>query len=246
MSQGQKGGKHKGFFASKSVDAILAETQEEGHRLAHSLGGLDLIFIGIGALIGTGIFVLPGIGALRAGPAVAPSFLLAGIVSSFAALTYSELTSTVPVSGSAYTYSYATMGEIVAWIIGWDLLLEYGVACSTVAVGWSGYFDSILAAMGLHLPTLITAGPLDPQHPGLLNLPPLGIVLVLTWLLSRGTRLSSNVNNIIVAVKLDVIVLFIVVAAFHVKPVNWHPFAPVWLFGYRSRCKLDLFCLYRL
>lgn len=241
MSRRQEGGEHKGLFASKTVDATLAETQEEGHRLAHSLGGLDLIFIGIGALIGTGIFVLTGVGALHAGPAVALSFLLAGVVSSFAALTYSEMASTVPVSGSAYTYSYATMGELIAWIIGWDLLLEYGVACSTVAVGWSGYFDSILAAMGVHVPPLLAAGPLDPQHPGLFNLPALGIVLVLTWLLSHGTRLSSNVNNIIVAVKLAVIVLFIVVAIFHVNPVNWHPFAPFGFSGIAAGASLIFF-----
>lgn len=193
------------------------------------LGALDLTLLGIGAIIGTGIFVLTGIAAAtQAGPAVVLSFVIAGLACAFAALCYAELAACVGGCGSAYGYSYAAFGEIVAWIIGWDLILEYGVAVAAVANGWSGYLNNALSAIGLPLPEILRAGPFPDEGkiPGLVNLPAVVIILVLMGLLIAGVRQSARLNAAMVFVKLLTIAVFVGVAVFHVSPGNWTPFLP--------------------
>ncbi len=210
-------------FRKKSIPAMILESQQKS-GLKKALGALDLTALGIGAIIGTGIFVLTGIAAAKyAGPALVLSFVVSGLACAFAALVYAEFASMVPVSGSAYTYSYAALGEFFAWIIGWDLMLEYALASSTVAIGWSGYFVSLLNGLGIHLPQWAT---LSAASGGLVNIPAIVIALLITWLISIGIKESARVNNIIVGVKLFAVLVFIVVAAFYVKPSNWHPFLP--------------------
>jgi basic amino acid/polyamine antiporter, APA family len=222
-----------GLFRRKSVTALQAEAASD-HSLKRALGPLNLTALGIGAIIGTGIFVLTGtVAAQNAGPAVVLSFVLAGFASIFAALCYSEFASLVPMSGSAYTYGYATLGELVAWIIGWDLVLEYALAATTVAIGWSGYVVSFLADFGIHIPahwqaargTVVTL-PDGTTTTAILNLPAVFIIAVVTTLLVVGIKESASVNNAIVFIKLTVVLLFIVLAAPHVDPANWHPFIP--------------------
>ncbi|MGZ8398172.1 MAG: amino acid permease [Gemmatimonadales bacterium] len=221
------------LFRRKSVTALQAEAAGD-HSLKRALGPLNLTALGIGAIIGTGIFVLTGtVAAQNAGPAVILSFVLAGVASVFAALCYSEFASLVPMAGSAYTYSYATLGEFVAWIIGWDLVLEYALAATTVAIGWSGYVVSFLADLGIHIPaewqaargTVVTLAD-GTQVTALLNIPAVIIIAVITTLLVVGIKESASVNNVIVFIKVAVILLFIALAASHVNPDNWHPFIP--------------------
>ena len=213
------------LFRTKNIDAMLAMARNDG--LKKILGPVDLVLMGIGAIIGTGIFVLTGTGALTAGPALTVSFLIAAMACGFAALCYAEFASAIPVSGSIYTYCYATLGEIVAWMIGWDLLLEYGLAMSAVSVGWSGYFQSLMAGFGLTLPTALTAAPgAVPGGHTIVNLPASLIMLAITWVVSYGVRESARLNNLMVAIKIAVVLLFIGVGIWHVKPVNWQPFAP--------------------
>ncbi|MYN25008.1 amino acid permease [Duganella sp. CY42W] len=210
--------------------------------LAKVLGPFDLILMGIGAIVGTGIFVLTGTGAVTAGPALTLSFVVAAIACGFAALCYAEFASTVPVAGSIYTYSYATLGELAAWMIGWDLLLEYGLATSAVSVGWSGYFQSLISGFGWHLPVELTAAPgaLPGVHT-LINLPALCIMLVLTAMLSIGVRESARLNNVMVVIKIGVVLLFIIVGARHVTPANWQPFMPYGVNGMLSASALVFF-----
>jgi APA family basic amino acid/polyamine antiporter len=206
------------------------------------LGPFDLVLMGIGAIVGTGIFVLTGTGAVAAGPALTVSFIIAALACAFAALCYAEFASTVPVAGSIYTYSYATLGELVAWMIGWDLLLEYGLATSAVSVGWSGYFQSLLSGFGLALPTVLTAAP--GSLPGVttwFNLPAMLIMLVLTTMLSFGVRESARANNIMVVIKVGVVLLFILVGARHVQPDNWQPFMPYGTSGVFTAAALVFF-----
>jgi APA family basic amino acid/polyamine antiporter len=220
---------------------MMANSRKPG-GLKKVLGPFDLILMGIGAVIGTGIFVLTGTGAVTAGPALTLSFVIAGVCCGLAALCYAEFASTVPVAGSIYTYSYVTMGELVAWIIGWDLLLEYGLATSAVAVGWSGYFQSLLAGFGVALPEALRGAP--GAVPGLhtwFNLPAFCIMMVLTAMLSLGVRESARVNNIMVIIKLGVVMLFILVGARHVQPANWHPFMPNGAGGTLSAAALMFF-----
>jgi APA family basic amino acid/polyamine antiporter len=221
------------LFRRKSVTALQAEAAGD-QRLKRALGPVNLTALGIGAIIGTGIFVLTGtVAAQNAGPAVILSFVLAGIASIFAALCYSEFASLVPMAGSAYTYGYATLGEFVAWIIGWDLVLEYALAATTVAIGWSGYVVSFLADLGIHIPaewqaargTVVTLAD-GTQVTALLNIPAVVIIAVITTLLVVGIKESASVNNVIVFIKVAVILLFIALAASHVNPDNWHPFIP--------------------
>ena len=193
-------------------------------ELRRCLTAFDLIFLGIGAIIGTGIFVLTGIAAAtQAGPAVVLSFVIAGLTCGLAALAYAELAAGVGGAGSAYSYSYVAFGEVVAWIIGWDLILEYGVATAAVANGWSGYFNTALSAVGLGLPASLTSAP---AAGGLFNLPAAAIVAILALLLAAGAKQSSRANAFMVFVKLLTIAVFIGVAAFHIDPAHWHPFAP--------------------
>ena len=207
-----------------------SDLQNDGNSLSRVLSGWDLTLMGIGAIIGTGIFVLTGkAAALEAGPAVVLSFVVAGLACTFAALAYAELAASVGGCGSAYGYSYAAFGELVAWIIGWDLILEYGVSVATVANGWSGYFSNALTALHLGLPGMLTKGPLAG---GIINLPATCIILALMMLLLAGVKQSARLNAAIVAIKLLTIAVFVVVAAFHLNSANWTPFAP---FGWFSR-----------
>src|SRR5438094_1366905 len=217
----------------KSVTDLQTEALTD-HSLKRALGALDLTRLGIGAIIGTGIFVLTGtVAAVNAGPAVVLSFILAGIASIFAALCYSEFASLVPMAGSAYTYGYATLGEIFAWIIGWDLVLEYALGAVTVAIGWSGYVVSFLHDIGFDVPCALSAarGTVVQCHDGstvtaVFNLPAVIIIAAVTTLLVIGIKESATTNNVIVFIKLAVVVLFIVFAAHAVNPANWHPFIP--------------------
>ncbi|MBF6990380.1 amino acid permease [Cupriavidus sp. IK-TO18] len=228
------------LFRTKDIDAMLVDCNAGG--LKKVLGPMDLVLMGIGAIIGTGIFVLTGTGALTAGPALTVSFVIAAMACGFAALCYAEFASAIPVSGSIYTYSYATLGEIIAWMIGWDLLLEYGLATSAVSVGWSGYFQSLVAGFGLHLPTALTAAPgAVPGVTTLFNLPAFLIMLVTTWVVSCGVRESARLNNVMVAIKIAVVVLFIAVGVWHVKPANWQPFAPFGVSGIFNAAALVFF-----
>ena len=229
------------LFRTKNLDDMIANARKPG-GLAKVLGPFDLILMGIGAIVGTGIFVLTGTGAVTAGPALTLSFIVAAVACGFAALCYAEFASTVPVAGSIYTYTYATLGELAAWMIGWDLLLEYGLATSAVSVGWSGYFQSLISGFGLQLPTVLTAAP--GALPGVttwINLPALIIMLILTAMLSWGVRESARLYNIMVAIKVGVVLLFIVVGARHVQPANWQPFMPYGYNGMLSAAALVFF-----
>lgn len=207
------------LFAKKSVDELIAQTEESEHKLKRVLGPFDLVLLGIGAIIGTGIFVLTGVGAaLHAGPAVTLSFAVSGIACVFAALCYAEFASIIPVSGSAYTYAYATIGELLAWIIGWDLILEYAVCSITVAIGWSGYLVNLLAGLGIIVPEWMCTPPF--------NVPAVVIVAIITTLLVIGIKESARFNNFIVIIKLTVILFFIIFGLFFIKPANWSPFMP--------------------
>jgi APA family basic amino acid/polyamine antiporter len=220
-------------FRRRTVADLQAEADQD-KRLNRVLGPVNLTMLGVGAIVGTGIFVLTGtVAAQNAGPAVVLSFVLAGLASVFAALCYSEFASLVPMSGSAYTYGYATLGEIFAWIIGWDLVLEYAVGAITVAIGWSGYMVSFLNSVGIHLPPelcvahgqLVTLAD-GTQVKALFNLPAVIIVGLVTTLLVVGVKESAQFNNVIVIIKLAVVVLFIVGAISAVNTANWHPFIP--------------------
>lgn len=222
------------LFARKSVDTLLAELAGE-HRLKRALGPITLTALGIGCIIGAGIFVLTGLAANQyAGPGLVLSFVIAGFGCAFAALCYAEFASMVPVAGSAYTYAYATLGEVFAWIIGWDLVLEYAVASSTVAHGWSHYLISFLGLFDISLPAMWTSGPVeyDPvTHAwfltgAILNLPALLIVLALTALLVVGIQESARFNAAMVIVKLAVVLFVIVAGAPHIDTANWDPFLP--------------------
>jgi len=211
-----------GIFAIRDVNSLITETTETGHELKRAVGATQLTAMGVGAIIGTGIFVVIGQGAGIAGPAVILSFVLAAVACTFSALSYAELASSIPVSGSAYTYSYATLGEIVAWIIGWDLILEYGVSVAAVAVGWGGNFNVFLdAAFGVQLPAAI-ANP--PEEGGVFNLPAVLVVVAITLLLVRGVRESAAVNLVMVGVKLLALTFFIIVAFTSFSTKNFTPF----------------------
>jgi APA family basic amino acid/polyamine antiporter len=199
--------------------------------LKRCLGALDLTLFGIGAVIGAGIFVLTGIAAAtKAGPAIVLSFVLAGFACAFSALSYAELASAVGGCGSAYGYAYAGLGEIIAWIIGWDLILEYGVATPAVAIGWSGYFNNALTAMGIHLPEYLLS-PFAANAHGFVNLPAALIILLLMLLLVIGVKAGAHFNAAMVVVKLFAILVFTCVAVGNVNPANWSPFMP---FGWKG------------
>ncbi len=214
------------FLRRKSADALLAEARPSADGLKRVLGAFDLTLLGIGAIIGAGIFVLTGVGASYAGPGLVLSFVLAGFACAMAALCYAEFAAMIPIAGSAYSYSYATMGELVAWIIGWDLVLEYAVASAAVAAGWSHYLTVILSGLGINLPTSLTHSP--GSVPGaIINLPALLIVLVVTAILYVGVSESARVNSIIVGIKLFAVLTVIVVGSYFVRPANWSPFLPL-------------------
>jgi APA family basic amino acid/polyamine antiporter len=211
------------------ASAVAGTNQPEFKR---TLGPLSLVALGIGAIIGAGIFSLTGIAAAdNAGPAVVISFLIAALGCGLAGLCYSELSGMIPAAGSAYSYAYASLGELVAWIIGWALTLEYAVGAATVSVSWSAYVNSFLGSLGLALPHALTASPFDTDamghpSPGLVNLPAVMIIVLVSIVLIRGISESAKVNGIIVALKLAVVAAVIGFGAFYVKPANWHPFIP--------------------
>ncbi|UUV22406.1 amino acid permease [Paenimyroides aestuarii] len=214
-----------GMFSKKSIALLTAEANEQGEgTLKKTLGSWGLVALGVGAIIGAGLFSLTGIAAAdNAGPAVAISFVIAALGCAFAGLCYAEFASMLPVAGSAYTYSYATMGEFIAWIIGWDLVLEYALASATVAVSWSQYFNELLKIFHLELPMQFLKGPFEG---GMINVPAIVIVCLLSLLLMRGTQESARVNNILVILKVSVVIIFIALGWQFIDPANHQPFIP--------------------
>ncbi|REE95272.1 amino acid permease [Thermomonospora umbrina] len=209
------------LLRTKPVEQSIRDTEEPGHRLRRELSATDLIVFGVGVIVGTGIFVLTGrVARDYAGPGVAFSFAFAAVACALAALCYAEFASTLPVAGSAYTFSYATFGEFPAWIIGWDLILELALAAAVVAVGWSGYARSLLDTLGIELPAALAG------EDAVFNVPAVLVVLLVTAVLVLGIKLSSRFNEIVVAVKIGVILLVIVAGLFHVRADNYTPFIP--------------------
>src|SRR6202023_2880157 len=223
------------IFATKSIEQLKAEAADTGeHSLKRVLGPINLVTLGIGAIIGTGIFVLTGEAAAEhAGPAIVLSMVLAGFASALAGLCYAEFASTVPIAGSAYTYGYATLGEFVAWIIGWDLILEYALGAATVSVGWSGYVVSFLHDLGIQFPAALSAAPgtavklADGSSvTAVFNLPAVIIAVLVTTLLVIGIQESARVNSVIVIIKVLVVIMVIAAGAMYINTGNWHPFIP--------------------
>lgn len=209
------------WLRRKSLDTITQH--EEGRRLVPTLGWPHLIALGIGAIVGTGIYTLIGVGANLAGPAVLISFVIAGVVCACAALAYAELSTMMPAAGSAYTYSYAVLGETIAWVVGWSLILEYSLVVSTVAVGWSGYAVGFLHGLGIDLPQALVAGP---HAGGLINLPAVLITFVVAGLLIAGTRESATLNAFLVVAKIIALAVFVAIALPNFDAANLHPFMP--------------------
>ena len=222
------------LWKKKSLDRLRSEAAESEHGLRRTLGPVALMSLGIGAIVGAGIFVLSGVAAQHTGPALVLSVILSGVGCAFAGLCYAEFAAMIPVAGSAYTYSYATVGEFLAWIIGWDLILEYAVGATTVSIGWSGYLVSFLQrTLHIPFPAELSKSPWESMqladgtmiHP-LFNVPAAFIVILITTLLIIGIRESANFNNFIVMVKIGVVLLFIIVGALYVHRAYWHPFLP--------------------
>ena len=221
------------FGRVKPLDAILATAEKKS--LHRSLGAFQLTLFGIGCIIGTGIFVLTAAGAQKAGPGLMLAFIIAGAVCIVAALCYAEIAAMVPVAGSAYTYSYATMGEFLAWTVGWALVLEYAIAASAVSVGWSGFFSGTILkeTFGIALPPYLVAGPLalGGAPGGFINLPAMIIALLVTWLLMIGTNESAKVNAVLVTIKLVALTAFIALTLPAIDTANFNPFLPAGVFG---------------
>ena len=229
-----------GLFGTKSADAVVADTKDDRRSLSRSVGRLDLTALGVGAIIGTGIFVIIGEAIGKSGPAIILAFVLAGVTCVFSALSYAELASTIPVSGSAYTYTYATLGEVVAWIIGWDLILEYGFSVATVAVGWGGYLNVLLGdVFGSTLPNSI-ANPVG-EDGGVVNVPAVFLVAVITGVLIVGVKESTRFNTVMVVVKLAVLAFFIILGVTAINTDNYTPFAPDGFSGVTSAAALIFF-----
>ncbi len=227
------------FGRVKPLDAILATAEKKA--LHRSLGAFQLTMLGIGAVIGTGIFVLTAEAAQKAGPGMMISFVIAAVVCAIAALCYAEMAAMVPVSGSAYTYSYAVMGELVAWMVGWALILEYAVAAGAVSVGWSGYVVGLIEHLaGIDIPNALVRGPFDG---GLVNLPAAAIALLVTWLLVIGTRESAMVNAVLVVIKVSALTAFVIFAVPVMKLENFQPFSPLG-FGGISAAAASIFFAY--
>ena len=223
------------LFATKSLEQLTQEADSEASGLKRVLGPWHLIFLGVGAIVGAGIFVITGHAAAQyAGPAVTLSFILAGVTCAFAGLCYAEFASLIPIAGSAYTYAYSTLGELIAWIIGWDLILEYSLGATTVAIGWSGYVVSFLKDLGVDFPASLAAAPysFDPQTGAwtktgaVLNLPAALVIALIAYILVRGIKESATINSIIVFLKIGIILIFIGAGLFFIKPALWKPFIP--------------------
>ncbi|BFU95002.1 MAG: Uncharacterized amino acid permease YfnA [Nitrospira sp.] len=221
----------RSLFRTKPIEQILADADHPTHRLKKTLTAWDLTCLGIGAIIGTGIFVLIGTAIVGdthrpgAGPGIILSFILSGLTCALAALCYAEMSAMIPVAGSAYTFSYATLGEMLAWLTGWNLILEYGVACVAVAIGWSGYFNNLLRLAGIELPHWATHPP-GGSEGGVANLPAAIIVLLVTVVLVVGIKESARMTGIVVVIKLAVILFFIGIGSTSLNPSNWSPFMP--------------------
>ncbi|WP_232700057.1 amino acid permease [Brevibacillus daliensis] len=227
------------LFRKKPVKDLLKKNGDL--QLKKTLGAFDLILLGVGAIVGTGIFILPGtVAANHSGPAIILSFIVAAIVCALVAMCFSEFSTAVPVTGGAYTYGYIVYGELIAWLIGWVLLLEYGLAVAAVATGWSSYLISLLAGFHIIIPNAIS-GPFDPANGTYINVPAIAIVLGVAYLLTRGIQESAKFNKLMVFIKISVILLFIGVGVFYVKPVNWHPFMPFGVGGVMSGAALVFF-----
>ncbi|WP_336638032.1 APC family permease [Lysinibacillus fusiformis] len=229
----------KTLFRKKKIEELL---QNNGTiQLKKTLGAFDLILLGVGAIVGTGIFILPGtVAATHAGPGIVFSFIIAAIVCAFAGMCYSEFASSVPVTGSAYTYGYIVFGEIIAWLVGWALLLEYGLAVAAVATGWSSYLNSLLAGFHIVLPQAIS-GAFNPAADTYMNVPAILIIFATAFLLTLGIKESTRFNTWMVFLKVAVILLFIGVGVFYVKPTNWEPFLPFGISGIFSGAALVFF-----
>ncbi|KEK10055.1 APC family permease [Lysinibacillus fusiformis] len=227
------------LFRKKKIEELL---QNNGTiQLKKTLGAFDLILLGVGAIVGTGIFILPGtVAATHAGPGIVFSFIIAAIVCAFAGMCYSEFASSVPVTGSAYTYGYIVFGEIIAWLVGWALLLEYGLAVAAVATGWSSYLNSLLAGFHIVLPQAIS-GAFNPAAGTYMNVPAILIIFATAFLLTLGIKESTRFNTWMVFLKVAVILLFIGVGVFYVKPTNWEPFLPFGISGIFSGAALVFF-----
>jgi len=214
------------LFEKKSLERIIAESEGGKHHLKRTLGPINLVALGIGAIIGAGLFSLTGIAAAdHAGPAVVLSFVVAAIGCAFAGMCYSEFSTMIPIAGSAYTYAYATMGELLAWIIGWDLVIEYAIGAATVSVSWSSYVVRLLHRFGVELPRALTHCPWD-EPAGLVNLPAVFVVVAISCLLIVGISESARVNAVIVLVKVTIVIIVIFVGYSYVKPENYVPFIP--------------------
>ncbi|GEK29217.1 APC family permease [Furfurilactobacillus siliginis] len=195
-------------------------------RLVKSMSARDLIALGIGAVIGTGIFILPGtVAATKSGPAIILSFVIAAAVCGLAAMCYAEFSSALPIAGSAYSYGNVVYGQFIGWLLGWALVLEYMLSVAAVSTGWAAYFNALLAGFNIHLPHALT-GAFDPAHGTYINLVAVLVVLFVAWLLSHGMKTSTHVQNLMVVIKIAIILIFVVVGLFYVKPANWHPFYP--------------------
>ena len=208
----------------KPLEQLMESREESPGHLKRVLGPWALTSLGIGSIIGAGIFALTGLAASKAGPGIMLSFVIAAMACAFAGFCYAEFASMIPVAGSAYTYAYATLGEMMAWLVGWNLLLEYAVGNSAVASSWGGYFNNLLAFFNFQIPPQFLGAPNG--HGNIINLPALLIVLIITWLLARGIQESSKANNVMVIVKLAIILFFIGLGGMFVKPMNWQPFMP--------------------
>jgi basic amino acid/polyamine antiporter, APA family len=225
----------KRLFLKKTLADLTVDAFEAKHGLKRSLGAVSLVLLGVGVIVGAGIFVLTGhVAATIAGPAIVLSFIIAAVACAFAGLCYAELSSMIPVSGSAYTYAYATLGQFVAWIVGWDLILEYMLGATAVAIGWSGYLVSFLKDFGIVIPASLTSPPINfivEQHSwvatgALFNLPAVLIVILITVIITVGIKESATLNAVIVFIKVTIIVAFIAIGAYFVKPDLWLPFIP--------------------
>src|SRR5687767_14567997 len=211
------------LFIKKPLAQLMAQA-EDSKELRRTLGPGNLVALGIGAIIGAGLFSITGVAAANyAGPAITVSFVIAALGCAFAGLCYAEFASMIPVAGSAYTYSYATMGEFIAWIIGWDLVLEYAVGAATVSISWSRYLVKFLEGFDIHLPSYLVSGPWDG---GLINLPAVFIVVLMSLLLIKGTRESALVNGVIVGLKVAVVLVFIFLGWSYINNDNYNPYIP--------------------
>jgi basic amino acid/polyamine antiporter, APA family len=229
------------IFSKVNRKTSLAKFVNRDQHLQRTLDTKDLIMMGVGAVIGAGIFIVPGtVAATTAGPGIIISFIIATIVCSLCAMCYAEFSSALPVAGSAYTFGNVVFGEITGWIIGWGLILEYMLSVAAVSAGWSAYLQSLLASFGIHLPKALSAN-YNPSQGTYINIIAVLVVLLISWVLTRNVRSSAKLNDVMVLIKIAIIIIFVVVGAFFIKPVNWHPFMPYGVNGVFNGASLVFF-----